>query len=399
MPRYLRGSEIDLEEAYGPLLDKTAHLSRNIRTGMLMSRTHHCEDPECGGRAPSRKCILRGHVAFCLAPVVDRDHTSKTFNEVTIHGERFAVISPQGCAEHHYTDGYNVDIKDARNGRHNFPIIWKKRLEEFRAQHEADIALEAEKREAMHKRLGMTGHQRQTMYARQDREEYLRRRDAGIADLMRDGMEAMAEATTVPRPTEDMTRQLSKSEVREAGELAVQVRAVTSEETKLVATPLWLYNELFGSPNDGAIGIGELNEYAGLDSCTPRPQEIANPTEEWLHGQLYPESTGIGEEEEEEEIEPGSLIDPSSIALQPQDGYHSEAALGPVSGPPRKRERKGLKKMEAAKARALARTKAEELTKKELDDEELIQSLKAQKGTQKSARNKRLTRAGRTAYI
>ncbi|KAH7080141.1 hypothetical protein BKA63DRAFT_590547 [Paraphoma chrysanthemicola] len=389
MPRYLRGSEIDLDEAYGPLLNKNTHLSRNIRTGMSMSRTHHCEDPECGGKAPSRKCILRGHFAFCLAPVVDRDHTSTTFNEVTIHGERFAVLSPQGCAEHHYTDGYNVNIKDARNGRHNFPIVWKKRLEGFRAQHEAEIAYEAEKREAMHKRLGMTGHRRQTMHARHDREEYLRRRDAEIADLMRDGTNILAESTTAPLPTEEMTRHLSKSEVREAGELAVQVRAVPSEETRLVATPLWLYNELFGSPNDAAMGLGELNEYAGLDSSIP--------TEEWLHGQLYPGAAGV--EDEEEEVENGSPTNPSSTTLQPQDGYQNQAAVSLISGPPRKKEKKEIKKKETAKARALARTKAEELAKKETEDEELMRALRSQKGTQKSARNKRGTGAGRTAYI
>jgi hypothetical protein len=111
MPKYARGSEIDLVEAYGTLLNVQASVRRNIRTKAKMHNAHHCEDKECGGGAPKVKCIIKLHFAFCLAPVIDKDPDSPTFGQVVIHGERFAVISPSGCAEHPYTAGYNLDLK------------------------------------------------------------------------------------------------------------------------------------------------------------------------------------------------------------------------------------------------------------------------------------------------
>lgn len=103
MPKYARDSDIDLGGTYGRLLDKHSPMQRNIRTKTWMNSAHHCEDPECGGGAPKVNCILRLHFAFCLAPVVDEDPDSPTCGDVVIHGERFAVISPSGCAEHPYS--------------------------------------------------------------------------------------------------------------------------------------------------------------------------------------------------------------------------------------------------------------------------------------------------------
>jgi hypothetical protein len=390
MPRYLRGSEIDLDEAYGALLDQNAPLQRNIRTGISMSRIHHCEDPECGGRAPKLKCILRGHIAFCLAPVIDQDPTSGTFGEVTIHGERFAVLSAQGCGEHHYTDGFNVDIKDARNGRPNFPIRWKQRIKDFKAQYEAEAALEAMKREAMQKQLGMTGHQRQTRQARQDREEHLRRREVEVARIVRECSDSKLESNMVPDSDQESARQLSRDEVLKAGELAVQVRAVTLEEIKSVVVPLWLYGQLFSDPDAGNARGGEFYDGIGASSFMPVPHELAIPTEDWLHDQLFRDV-----EVDEEKVEHRSLIVLTSPEGPPQNVEQSRDAIDSAAGQPRRRERKEVKKQEAAKARAYARTMAEEATKKEAEERELTQAMKAQRG----GRNKRVTGAGRTARI
>jgi hypothetical protein len=107
MPKFARNSNIDLDETYSPFLNKHAPMQCNIRTKTNMHRTHHCEDKECGGGALKAKCIAKLHFAFCLAPVVDEDFGSPTHGEVVIHGERFVVLSPQGCAEHPYHAEYN----------------------------------------------------------------------------------------------------------------------------------------------------------------------------------------------------------------------------------------------------------------------------------------------------
>ena len=86
MPKFARDSEIDLQEAYDSVIDKSAVLMRNIRTKVNMRKTHHCEDRECGGGAPKIRCLTDLHFAFCLAPVVDGDPDSPTFGEVVIHG-------------------------------------------------------------------------------------------------------------------------------------------------------------------------------------------------------------------------------------------------------------------------------------------------------------------------
>jgi hypothetical protein len=62
--------------------DKRVATMRNIRTKAPMHRVHHCEDPECGGTAPKLKCVHKLHFAWCLAPVVDEDPESPTFDEV-----------------------------------------------------------------------------------------------------------------------------------------------------------------------------------------------------------------------------------------------------------------------------------------------------------------------------
>jgi hypothetical protein len=111
MSKYARDSDIDLDEAYGGLIDKHSRMQRNIRTKTWMNSAHHCEDLECGGGAPKTKCVLKLHFAFCLAPVVDEDPDSPTCGDVVIHRERFAAISPSGCAEHPYNADFNLNSR------------------------------------------------------------------------------------------------------------------------------------------------------------------------------------------------------------------------------------------------------------------------------------------------
>jgi hypothetical protein len=122
----------------------------------------------------------------------------------------------------------------------------------------------------------------------------------------------------------------------------------------------------------------------------PVPHELAIPTEDWLHDQLFRDV-----EVDEEKVEHRSLIVLTSPEGPPQNVEQSRDAIDSAAGQPRRRERKEVKKQEAAKARAYARTMAEEATKKEAEERELTQAMKAQRG----GRNKRVTGAGRTARI
>jgi len=66
------------------------------------------------------RCVSALHFCWCLAPVVDKDKRSDTYDEVVICGQRFQCISPKGCAVHPYLAGYNLDVKNARN---NYPNV------------------------------------------------------------------------------------------------------------------------------------------------------------------------------------------------------------------------------------------------------------------------------------
>jgi hypothetical protein len=172
MPKYTRGSEVDLDEAYSDLLNRHAPARRNIRTKTTMHSAHHCSDPDCGGSALKMKCIMKLHFAFCLAPMVDEDPSSSAFGKVVIHGERFMVISPTGCAEHPYTTGYNLDLKDARNDRLNNKVLWKGIFAEFEAKHRAHKEHRAGKSKAAHMQNSIIEHQIRTMQTQQDNMEY-----------------------------------------------------------------------------------------------------------------------------------------------------------------------------------------------------------------------------------
>lgn len=58
--------------------------------------THHCG--ECK-KAPSAQCLKKLHISYC--------------EECDI---KFNVISPTGCCEHKYADGYNRKVQNQRRG-------------------------------------------------------------------------------------------------------------------------------------------------------------------------------------------------------------------------------------------------------------------------------------------
>lgn len=136
-----------------------------------MHSTHHCEDKEHNG-APTYQCIPKLHVAYCPAPVIDKDPESETYGQVVICGERFKVLSPKGCAQHPYSDGFNLDFKNARNDRPKFEIRYKKIFENFKVEHAEELACMAKKREALQMRANMSEPQKQRLRAQQDKAAY-----------------------------------------------------------------------------------------------------------------------------------------------------------------------------------------------------------------------------------
>jgi hypothetical protein len=108
-----------------------------------MHRAYKCGDKECGYVPYTRKCINDVHIAVCPAPKVDDDPKSETYNQVVKCGQQFAVISPSRCADHPYKNGFNLDIKDARNDCMGYEINYNKIFAEFKIQHEDHLATEA----------------------------------------------------------------------------------------------------------------------------------------------------------------------------------------------------------------------------------------------------------------
>jgi hypothetical protein len=344
-----------------------------------MNRTHHCEDKECGRAAPKARCIVKLHFAFCLAPVVDKDVESKTYGKVVIHGERFAVIPPTGCAEHPYRAEYNLDLKDARNDRANYEIRWKKIFEDFKAEHEATLKREAEQMRVMEK-IGMTGHQRQTMLARQDNMEYQQRRHLELANRAaiilnnkEDEAGGLSEnealqpssaadpgtAVAVARPPPD-----PKWGIQE--ELAQIIGSVTSEDLRSVLRPLWLHDELFVRVDNRRAKTGERQESSVVIYGSPRGIKLPAPTFMWLLGELFPDV-------DEDSVEVVEAAVPQAVVGLPEDAGVTRVAGGTVVSRMRRKENKLVKKQRAAESRALARTMADEMETQEAEEKELEQ--------------------------
>jgi len=113
------------------------------------------------------RCVSALHFCWCLAPVIDKDKNSDTYNKVVICGQRFQCISPKGCAVHPYLAGYNLDVKNARNNYPNVEIEWKAIFESFKAEHDATVADKTEE-QLLKKEEEMNPHQKKRYRKLQD---------------------------------------------------------------------------------------------------------------------------------------------------------------------------------------------------------------------------------------
>ncbi|KAH6848645.1 hypothetical protein B0T12DRAFT_485386 [Alternaria alternata] len=178
MPNYARQSALDLDEIYGSYVKNESNIAmmRNIRTKEKMNSAHHCEDKECGG-SPSMRCVSALHFCWYLAPIVDKDRKSDTYGQVVVCGQRFQCISPKGCAKHPYLKGFNIDIRDARNGYPTTEVKWKLIFEIFKTEYDAALADNAERQELSREWEGMTSHQKRRQRKLQDQAAFQRRRE------------------------------------------------------------------------------------------------------------------------------------------------------------------------------------------------------------------------------
>jgi hypothetical protein len=123
------------------------------------------------------RCVSALHFCWCLAPIVDKDRKSDTYGQVVVCGQRFQCISPKGCAKHPYLKGFNIDIRDARNGYPTTEIKWKLIFEVFKTEYDAALADNAERQELSREWEGMTGHQKRRQRKLQDQAAFQRRRE------------------------------------------------------------------------------------------------------------------------------------------------------------------------------------------------------------------------------
>jgi hypothetical protein len=389
MPKYARNSDIDLDETYGALLDKHAPMRRNIRTKTDMHRTHHCEDKECGGAAPKLKCIIKLHFAFCAAPVVDNNFESPTYGKVVIHGERFAVISPQGCAEHPYRAEYNLDFKNARNDRTNYEIRWKQIFDDFKTEHEANQEREAENLREMQMMMGMTGHQRQTMQARQDNLKYQQRRQLEIANRVRDILDdeqdivgGVGEAEvlrmsslTAPSLAVEVARPSPDTRWCIPDELAQRIGEATSQDLATVLRPLWLHDELFGRIDNRRADENELQDWSVVPYESQHSVELPVPTSVWLTGELFPDVDASAD---------AFAISSAKAEAVASEDMEIEQVADIIAVPrPRRKETKLVKKQRAVESRALARTLAEEMAMQVAEEKDLARAKQAEKALMK----------------
>ncbi|CAN9112135.1 unnamed protein product [Alternaria alternata] len=93
------------------------------------------------------RCVSALHFCWYLAPIVDKDRKSDTYGQVVVCGQRFQCISPKGCAKHPYLKGFNIDIRDARNGYPTTEVKWKLIFEIFKTEYDAALADNAERQE------------------------------------------------------------------------------------------------------------------------------------------------------------------------------------------------------------------------------------------------------------
>jgi hypothetical protein len=154
-------------------------------------------------RSSNRQGSVVAHLRRSSKSSVQLLHKLRTNTDVAralqvIHGECIVASSPTGCPDHLYNVEFNQDIRNARNGRPNFELRWKKIFEDFKAEHEANKAREAEKLSVLQRQMRVTGHQKRTMQARQDEISYQQRKEReDLAKLERILQSKQGAATTV----------------------------------------------------------------------------------------------------------------------------------------------------------------------------------------------------------
>jgi hypothetical protein len=255
-----------------------------------------------------------------------------------IHGERIVALSPTGCPDHPYNAGFNQEIRNARNGRPNFELRWKNFFEDFKAEHEANKAREAEKLSVLQRQMRMTGHQKHTMQSRQDEISYQQRKEredlAKLENILQSKQGAAATIRTagVPSPLPSQTvppvaeaSDRDESPCPDPGELAFSIGAVTDEEGKLMLLPLWLYSDVFGNLDSEQGKGGTLGDWMALNLEAPVEKELAMATPEWLEEELYRKPDVREEMEMEPELT--STADAMSTPLEPED----ELEVGPTN--------------------------------------------------------------------
>jgi hypothetical protein len=126
--------ELNLGLLYGPRFrDNFDVLMRNIVSGKLLDKAHHCIDKDCNGKALKRSCWTKLHIAFCQADILDgegnvmRDENGRRI----VCGERFNILSPAGCFQHQYAGGHNLDFKALRNDWKNHDYVLFDRMREL----------------------------------------------------------------------------------------------------------------------------------------------------------------------------------------------------------------------------------------------------------------------------
>jgi hypothetical protein len=119
---------------------------------------------------------------------------SETYGEVVICGERFLCLSPKGCGVHTYSDGYNLDIKDARNDRPNVEVTYRARFNAFVAKHQEQLASIARRQETLLKMADITEHQLSRQRKVQEQAKYKKKCNKEAAAAQEQALEEAAAA-------------------------------------------------------------------------------------------------------------------------------------------------------------------------------------------------------------
>jgi len=166
------------------------------------------------------RCVSALHFCWCLAPVIDKDKKSDTYDEVVICGQRFQCISPKGCAVHPYLAGCNLDVKNARNNYPNVKVEWKAIFESFKAEHDAAVADKTEQQELVRKEEGMTEPQKNRYRKLQDKAKFRKSLEKELGVDQEDTAQEVGQsppylpATTPARPRRKDTKKSKRQRAR-----------------------------------------------------------------------------------------------------------------------------------------------------------------------------------------